>query len=60
MVDINGDGMLDIIVGVFFEYINMIGYFLVKVDILVDVGRIYIFFGDNIVSFYLYFMLYLL
>lgn len=60
MADINGDGMLDIIVGAPFEYINMTGHSSVKADILVDVGRIYIFLGDNTVSSYLYFMLYLL
>lgn len=47
VADINGDGMLDIIVGAPFEYINMTGHSSVKADILVDVGRIYIFLGDN-------------
>lgn len=59
VADINGDGMLDIIVGAPFEYINMTGHSSVKADILVDVGRIYIFLGDNTVSSCLCFMLYL-
>lgn len=47
VADIDGDGMLDIIVGAPFEYINMTGHSSVKADILVDVGSIYIYLGFN-------------